>query len=103
MKRLMISGYCAIAVWTALIGAGLLPGQSTFGSFVGTVRDPSGAVVPGCAITLTNTGTSVQRSVVTDKQGDYVLVNLEPGTYQIVMKAPGFQELGPEESRTDRP
>jgi hypothetical protein len=65
--------------------------QSTFGTFVGTVKDPSGSVVVGCVITATNTGTSAQRSTVTDKQGDYVLVNLEPGTYQIVMQSPGFQ------------
>ena len=71
--------------------AGALYGQSTFGSFVGTVRDPSHAVVPKCVITLTNTGTSAERTVETDKDGSYVLVNVEPGTYQIVMRAPGFQ------------
>ena len=74
-----------------LVCAGSLPGQSTFGSFVGTVHDPSGGVVPECVITLRNIGTSAQRSTLTDKQGNYVLVNLEPGTYEIVMKAPGFQ------------
>ncbi|MBZ5601833.1 MAG: TonB-dependent receptor [Acidobacteriia bacterium] len=73
--------------------AGALYGQSTFGSFVGTVRDPSHAVVPKCVITLTNTGTSAERTVETDKDGSYVLVNVEPGTYQIVMRAPGFQAL----------
>lgn len=70
-----------------------LPGQSTFGSFVGTVHDPSGGIVPECVITLTNIGTSAQRSAVTDKEGNYVLVNLEPGAYQIIMRAPGFQML----------
>jgi hypothetical protein len=38
-------------------------------------------------------GTSAERSVVTDKDGNYALVNLEPGTYRIVMRSPGFQEL----------
>jgi Carboxypeptidase regulatory-like domain len=65
--------------------------QSTFGEFLGTVRDPSGAVVSGCVVTLTNMGTSAQRSAITDKEGDYVLVNLEPGTYQISFQASGFQ------------
>jgi len=68
-------------------------GQSTFGSFVGTVRDPSNAVVPRCVITLKNTGTSAERSVETDKDGNYVLVNVEPGTYRIVMRSQGFQDL----------
>lgn len=65
--------------------------QSTFGTFVGTVHDPSGSVMADSVITLTNSGTSAQRSAATDKEGNYVLVNLEPGTYQIVMKSPGFQ------------
>ncbi len=65
--------------------------QSTFGTFLGTVRDPSGAVVPECVVTVTNTGTSAKRSTITDKDGGYVLVNIEPGTYDIVMQAPGFQ------------
>jgi Carboxypeptidase regulatory-like domain/TonB dependent receptor len=80
----------AIAV---CVFVGTLLGQSTFGSFVGTVHDPSRAVVPNCVITLTNMGTSAERSVETDKDGDYVLVNVEPGTYQIVMQAAGFQVL----------
>jgi hypothetical protein len=68
-------------------------GQSTFGSFIGTVRDPSHAIVPKCDIVLKNMGTSAERSVVTDKEGNYVFVNVEPGIYQIVMRSPGFQEL----------
>ncbi len=67
--------------------------QSTFGTFVGTVKDPTGSVVAECAVTLINTGTSARRSTVTDKEGNYVLVNLEPGIYEITMQAPGFQPL----------
>jgi hypothetical protein len=75
----------------ALVGAATSYAQSTFGSFVGAVHDPSGAVVADCVITLTNIATSAQRSAVTDKDGNYSLVNLEPGAYQIVMQAPGFE------------
>jgi len=67
--------------------------QSTFGTFVGTVKDPTGSVVAACVVTLTNTGTSTTRSTVTDKDGNYVLVNLEPGIYEITMQAAGFQPL----------
>jgi hypothetical protein len=38
-------------------------------------------------------GTAVKRSVVTDKEGTYSLVNLEPGMYEILLQAPGFQPL----------
>ncbi len=80
------------AVMVAFMINGVLA-QSTFGTFVGTVKDQTGSVVAECVITLTNTGTSTKRSTVTDKDGNYVLVNLEPGSYEITMQAAGFQPL----------
>jgi hypothetical protein len=71
--------------------AGQVLAQSTFGTFVGTVHDPSGGVVAGSIVTVTNNDTAAKRSTITDKEGNYVLVNLEPGTYQIAIEAPGFQ------------
>jgi hypothetical protein len=47
-------------------------------------------VVGKCAIKA-NTGTGAQRAVTTDQSGNYVVVNLEPGTYEIAMEAPGFK------------
>ena len=38
--------------------------QSTFGSIVGTVKDSSGAVIPGATVMLTNTGTAAERTVM---------------------------------------
>ena len=75
----------------ALFLAGVASGQSTFGSFLGTVHDPSGSVIGNCVVKVTNTGTSATRSIVTDQSGSYVLVNLEPGLYEITMEAPGFE------------
>ncbi len=66
--------------------------QSTFGSYVGTVKDPTGSVVAGCKITLKNTGTALERTATTDATGNYVLVNIEPGNYEITMEAAGFQK-----------
>ena len=40
--------------------------QSTFGSILGTVQDPSGAAVIACKVTIRNKGTDTQRSTVTD-------------------------------------
>src|SRR5437667_6194005 len=67
--------------------------QSTFGGFVGTVRDPSGAVIPGCMITVKNLGTSTTRTAVADETGSYTVVNLEPGDYEITMEQPSFQRV----------
>lgn len=90
MKRFVYTLFAA-AILLSIVCTGLTFGQSTFGSFVGTVHDPSGGVVADCLITLTNVGTSARRSAVTDKDGNYVLVNIDPGKYQLVMQAPGFQ------------
>src|ERR1051326_2569777 len=56
--------------------------QSTFGEFVGTVKDPSGAVIAGASITVKNVGTSSTRTASTDETGSYTVVNLEPGDYE---------------------
>src|SRR5215467_14647834 len=66
-------------------------GQSTFGTILGTVRDQSGGVMPGCAVTVENVGTSLRRSVLTDETGSYTASNLEPGTYKVKVELPGFQ------------
>ena len=69
------------------------PAQSTFGEFVGTVKDPSGAVVAGCTVTVKNLGTSATRTTTTDSNGDYTVVNLEPGNYEMTMETTGFQKI----------
>jgi len=81
-------------VYAAILGmtASFAPAQSTFGSFTGTVRDPSGAAVASCMITVINKGTAARRSTLTDDKGSYVVVNVEPGTYELSMEAPGFQK-----------
>jgi hypothetical protein len=66
--------------------------QSTFGSFVGTVKDSSGALVPGATVTLTNAGTGAERTVTTDQHGDYSFLNLNPGKYQVTVMAAGFEK-----------
>jgi hypothetical protein len=79
------------AVVQLFTGIGLA--QSTFGAFVGTVKDPSGAVVPGVTISVKNLGTSVTRTAAADETGSYTVVNLEPGAYEITMQQPGFQKF----------
>jgi hypothetical protein len=66
--------------------------QSTFGSIVGTVRDASGAVVPGAIVTATSKGTSAQRTVKSDGSGDFTLSNIEIGSYSLTVTAAGFEK-----------
>ena len=86
----------SFAVLAALFAV-MCPGQSTFGEFVGTVHDPSGAVVSGCTVTVRNLGTSATRTATTDSTGSYTIVNLEPANYEITMEMTGFQKV----TRTD--
>ena len=73
-----------------LTTARALPAQSTFGSFVGTVTDPGGALIPSAIVTARNLDTTARRSTLTGDTGDFTLVNMEPGTYEIIVEARGF-------------
>jgi len=60
------------------------------GSVVGTVTDPSGAVVPNANITVVNEGTQFTRTVKANEQGYYVVTSLNPAVYTVSIAAPGF-------------
>jgi carboxypeptidase family protein len=65
--------------------------QNITGTIVGTVKDSSGAVMPGVKVTLTNIGTNQEVLVQTDASGDFVAPNLAPGTYKLKTEASGFK------------
>jgi hypothetical protein len=67
-------------------------GQSTFGTVLGTVRDPSGSVVLKADIQLVNTGTNIARKTESTLDGTYKFVNIDTGTYQLSVEAAGFQK-----------
>ena len=57
----------------------------------GTVRDQSGAVLPGVEITATQSETGISRSTVSNETGSYVLPNLAVGPYRLEASLPGFR------------
>ena len=79
--------------FTATTFEQLAYGQETTGGMQGTVKDPSGAVVPGADVTVTTPTLIGSKEVVTDAAGYYRFANLPPGTYTILVKAEGFQTL----------
>jgi Carboxypeptidase regulatory-like domain len=83
--------WCAALVVALSMSGPSALAQSTFGTIVGTVKDSSGALMPGIVITVENAGTSVRRSTLADESASYVFPNLEPGVYKVTMSAPGFQ------------
>ena len=85
--------FVGLFAWIVQLLTGLGLAQSTFGEFVGTVKDPSGALIAGCKVTVKNLGTSATRDATTDSTGFYIVVNLEPGDYEITMEMQGFQKF----------
>jgi hypothetical protein len=60
------------------------------GEIVGTVVDPSGAVVPGATVTALDIATTITTTVTCSGDGGFVVPNLQPGTYRVTVTAKGF-------------
>jgi hypothetical protein len=76
--------FCLCVQWVS--------GQSTTGSIVGTVIDPSGAVVPDVSITVIDLGTNIATKASTDSHGSYVVTPLAIGIYSIAFEKKGFKK-----------
>ncbi len=81
----------ALLVLTALL-AMATPALAQFetASIVGTVKDVTGAVVPGAKVTLTNTATGVTAERVSDTNGNYEFFTVRIGSYLITAEKTGF-------------
>ena len=60
------------------------------GSITGVISDPSGAVVPGAKVTLTDIGKQVAQAVSTDAAGRFLIRSLPPSTYKLTVEMQGF-------------
>ena len=82
---------------TVIICGALLPlgltafAQSRIGTIQGTVKDPTGALVPNAQVTVTQPVTGYRQSTQTDAQGSFKLVNVPFNTYKVRVEAAGFQ------------
>jgi Carboxypeptidase regulatory-like domain/TonB dependent receptor len=81
----------------AFIGGVLCLFVSAFGwaqataQISGTVKDQTGAVLPGVEVTATQTDTGIRRAGVTNETGSFVLTNLAIGPYRLEASLPGFR------------
>src|SRR5437867_6218868 len=88
MKPVAIALSAMVLVW--VMTTGVVWAQAT-AQISGTVRDQSGAVLPGVEITATQTETGIARTTVSNETGSYVLPSLPLGPYRIEAALPGFR------------
>ena len=89
MMRL-VRHLCAVAT-ILLLTAAAASAQLATAELNGRVTDSSGAVLPGATVTATQTGTGLERTVVTDETGSYLLSNLPVGPYRLEVSLQGFR------------
>lgn len=63
-------------------------------TLTGTVKDASGAVMPGVKVTVTNVATNLDREILTDQTGSYRVPALNPGEYKVEAALQGFKRAG---------
>ena len=92
-KKLSMSGFVFIALVLALTAATLpvLAQTAGTGALAGTVNDPTGAVVPGAQVSVTNEATGGKRQVTSQGNGSYFVPLLLPGSYKVEVSMSGFK------------
>ncbi len=79
-------------VATIALGTSLVFAQTSMATILGTVRDTSGALVPGVSITVKHTESGLTRTVVSSERGSYNVPLLPVGAYEITTTMPGFKQ-----------
>jgi hypothetical protein len=80
MMAVVLSLFCAVPMSSQVTGATLS----------GTISDPSGGVIAGAQISISNTATGISKDFQSDSTGYYTAPNLAPWTYEVKVAAPGF-------------
>src|SRR5438105_14168905 len=98
MASTALKGFCALPRLAAAIiglmalGEGLAFAQGFTASITGTVRDVSGAVLPGAAITIKHTETGLTRTALSDAGGGFNVPSLPVGKYEVTASKEGFKQ-----------
>ena len=87
MNRLLILFFTFMCFGTLALTA-----QEPFGSIEGTVKDPQGAVVQNATVVVRNLATNAAKTVVTNDDGHYRVLQLQPGFYEVKASAANFKQ-----------
>jgi len=86
-----LKAVCAILALSLLIPT-LLSAQGASGRILGRIADPTGAILSGAKVTLTNEATGISRDAKSNDSGDYSFVEVAPGTYTVQFELSGFKK-----------
>src|SRR5437867_244150 len=84
---------CAVVTVLVLANAANTAAQIATATLSGTVRDETGASLPGVSLTVRNVGTRVTRTTTTDSEGRYLVSALDPGEYEIRAELSNFRTV----------
>ena len=92
MNRLSPYETVIVVLAGIILAASALCAQTATGRIVGTVSDPTGALIPGASVTVTNVDTKFVYPTITNEQGFYQALLLPIGEYTVTADMPGFQK-----------
>ena len=92
-RHLFALAIAAVFLLTCLFSVSLRAQNISTAELHGTIHDPSGAVVPNAAITIDDPSKGFSRTTTSDGAGNFQLLLLPPGTYEVTVTAPGFAKL----------
>lgn len=91
--KIRFYGQIFLLVFGLIIGATKLCwGQDATGKIFGTITDQQGASIAGATVVVTNINTQIHRETVTDKDGNYQVILLPLGNYQVSTQIEGFKK-----------
>lgn len=88
--RNTLSIFGSLLILTTLGGAALRAQTAVDGAIGGTVHDSTGSTISGASVVARNNATNAEETVVTDQDGVYRAIHLQPGHYTLTVNAPGF-------------
>src|SRR5688500_369132 len=86
-RSFVIASFLFLLLWQPPLRA-----QTGSGKIEGTVKDPSGAIVPGADISVVHVQTARQFDTITNSAGYYLFPSLQTGSYKITAQVPGMQK-----------
>ena len=86
-----------VAIGLTILSIGLTAASATaqilYGNVVGVVKDSTGAFIPGATVTIVNKETNLTRETVTNGEGSYSVINVQPGPYDVKVTLTGFRDV----------